>query len=608
MISFYTQTAAIIRLNFTRQLAKGKTKYAIVFFFIYGSLSYILLKALSGTLDSIPEIKDTVDINPLPLYLDTSNLDTTAMAKLQPAINQYNIVTTTRPAYIQSSKNNSLLLSFSKFDSANQHYDYTLYANNDGLSNLWTCISSQFCNFSPDIHAVVETKFLIDSYLGQDKGAGFQVKEAIDIDLKAMLASSTDFFSDVFFFALSSIMVTNMIEERTKGLKFGLFMTGIRRSSYYIGTFFFPILLSTIYAGWNLFMFLDYWKTPSAAGPLFFLLFSSCYAYVGFTWICAQRAPNIRSAILLYTVYILVGVFSSVFKSQLVQNIPDWGIILLCINPRVALAVYTYVSGFSPSGRGFTNTSVPFTAPSVNTLVITSCSYTIALFLIGIYLNWLEVSQDETRPLHYPISQFFKTKKVPEVAEREHLLPKVENSKVSSGDSTNKIQISNLSKLYDGASAKALSDVSLEFAKGEIFGLLGYNGAGKSTLINILCGVLSATDGKIGVFGLDAKEKRFDISERTGICSQVDILFDELSTREHLFFFGLMRGVPANEIKGKISDIVEGLQIPHPMLDMASKSLSGGQKRKLGVALAFINDPELVVLDEMSSGVDPENR
>ncbi|KAJ3254776.1 hypothetical protein HK103_006851 [Boothiomyces macroporosus] len=534
MISFYTQTAAIIRLNFTRQLVKGKTKYVLVLLFIYGSLSYILLKTLTAVF-SVTEFNNIYDTTPIPLYLDTSTLDASAMSKLQPAIDKYNIATTNRTDYIKSTKPDSLLLSFSKFDSANEQYDYTFtYAGSGSFSSLWICISTQNCGFQPDMHSVVFTKYLLDSYLGQDTGAGFQVKEAIDINFKNLLTSSADLFSDFFFFAVSSIMVTNMIEERTKGLKFGLFMT--------------------------------------------------------------------------------VGVVSAQLRSQMIQNIPAWGIILLCINPRIALSAYSYISGFSPTGRGFTSTSVPFTAPSgnyllniVNTLVFTSCCVTVMLYLIGIYLNWLEVSQDETRPLHYPISQFFK-KTVPQVAERERLLPKIEKRPSTNETSLNKVQILNLSKIYDGASTKALTEVSLEFSKGEIFGLLGYNGAGKSTLINILCGVLSATDGDVSVFGLDAKEKRYDISEKTGICSQVDILFDELSPKEHMFFFGLMHGVPSNEVNNKINDIVEGLQIPHTMLNMASKLLSGGQKRKLGVALAFINDPELVVLDEMSSGVDPENR
>ena len=134
-----------------------------------------------------------------------------------------------------------------------------------------------------------------------------------------------------------------------------------------------------------------------------------------------------------------------------------------------------------------------------------------------------------------------------------------------------------------------------------------YNGAGKSTLINILCGVLSATEGSVNVFGLDAKKDRYTIASKTGICAQVDILYDSLTTYEHLYYFGLMRGVPNSLIKDTIDKMVLELKMEQ-MLKQISSVLSGGQKRKLCVALAFIHEPELVVLDEMSSGMDPENR
>ena len=135
-----------------------------------------------------------------------------------------------------------------------------------------------------------------------------------------------------------------------------------------------------------------------------------------------------------------------------------------------------------------------------------------------------------------------------------------------------------------------------------------YNGAGKSTLINILCGILSPTEGNIQIFGLDAQTDRYKIAEKTGICSQEDILYDELNVYEHLYYFGLMRGVSESRIESVIEKLRADLKIDDFMFRSLAKSLSGGQKRKLCIALAFINDPELVILDEMSSGMDPENR
>ena len=127
-------------------------------------------------------------------------------------------------------------------------------------------------------------------------------------------------------------------------------------------------------------------------------------------------------------------------------------------------------------------------------------------------------------------------------------------------------------------------------------------------MINILCGVLSPTTGSIKVFGMDARKQRFEIASKTGICSQDDVLYDTLTVSEHLFYFGLMRGVSNAAITKTVKGLVEDLEIDQQMLRTPTAKLSGGQKRKLCVALAFIHDPELVVLDEMSSGVDPENR
>ena len=119
---------------------------------------------------------------------------------------------------------------------------------------------------------------------------------------------------------------------------------------------------------------------------------------------------------------------------------------------------------------------------------------------------------------------------------------------------------------------------------------------------------MSPTEGSIQVFGLNAHSDRYKIAQKTGICSQQDILYDDLTVYEHLYYFGLMRGVPKTRIESVIQQLKADLKIDDIMYKSLTKVLSGGQKRKLCIALAFINDPELVILDEMSSGMDPENR
>ncbi|KAJ3272842.1 hypothetical protein HDV01_005165 [Terramyces sp. JEL0728] len=597
MISGFTQTAAIIRLNFTRQIVKGKIKYALLFLLALSLLPFIVIKSLSIShqVSSTPSHK----VFPMDISLDPTNLDSATISKLT-ANSQ--IQQTTRADFI-SKKEPTLLLTFNSFDAANQKYDYTLTTSqtSDSLSSLWLCITPNSCMFSPSMKEIAETKNIIDRLLRGDNSPELVMLEISFTGNQGLVG--VDFFKDFFFFALSPMIIYALFEEKSKGLKFGLFMTGVKRSSYYIGLFFIPMLIATLFSALTLYMFVDIWDVPSATGPLAILVFCSSYGYVGFAWICAQLAPNVRAANLISTVYIGLGFVSFMESSKILQYIPSWATLLLCVIPRFGLSTYFAVSQITGNDKGFSSTSIPF----MNSVITSTVCFTIGIFLFGAYLNWLEVSQDEIRPIHYPISRFFK-KRVAVVEERTKVYAKIELGTSKGTNPLETVTISNLSKLYAGATTKALTDVSLEFAKGEIFGLLGYNGAGKSTFINILCGVLSTTEGSVNVFGLDAKQSRYEIAARTGVCSQIDILYDDLTTREHLFFFGLMRGVPSSEIKQKIDEIVRELHISEHMLNSQSKVLSAGQKRKLGVALAFINDPELVVLDEMSSGVDPENR
>ncbi|KAJ3258407.1 hypothetical protein HK103_003695 [Boothiomyces macroporosus] len=594
MIPWRTQTLAIIRLNFARQFLKSKLRIVILVLFLYSLLPFIVVKSLSASI-SRPDTHTVSPVVPLPMALDSTSLGLSFA-------HTYNLSIVDRSTFV-SAPTASVLVNFTQFDTLTQTYDYTLTAvTNTDFNLIYLCISSSNCGFSPDINRLADVKYSIDQallHLGTLKmfqTANFSFKN---------IFSSLNMYSDYFFFGICTMVISALFEDKKKGLKFGLFTTGIRRSTYYIGLFFTPVFISIIFSIVSLYMFLNLGGDSTAKGPLILLIFSSSFGYIAFAWICAQLVPTARGATLVVALYLVAGVLSQAFTKDLVDSLPYGVLILCCVNPRVALSLYQYIAGFSPSGKGFSSISVPYTAPSVNTLIITSICVTIGLILIATYLDSLEISQDEVRPIYYPIARFFE--KPVEAKERDRIEPKLEQVK-KEYPQTEKIQINNLHKLYKGSVSKALTSLNLEFYKGEIFGLLGYNGAGKSTFINILCGVISATEGSVEIFGFDAKKNRYDIAATTGVCSQQDILYDSLTTKEHLYYFGLMRGVSNSDINNRIEQLVTDLKIPADMLNTKSMSLSAGQKRKLGVALAFINDPELVVLDEMSSGVDPENR
>ncbi|KAJ3322745.1 hypothetical protein HDV06_002796 [Boothiomyces sp. JEL0866] len=557
-------------------------------------LPFIVVKSLSATITA-PDRHSVTPVFPLNIEIDSNSLG-------QTIAQMYNLPIVDRHDFV-AAPTASVLVNFTEFDTVNQKYEYTLTTvTNSAFSQIYLCISSSTCQFAPNINQLADVKYTIDHALLQL--GTLKMYQTTNFSLKNIF-SSLNMYSDYFFFGICTMIITALFEDKQKGLKFGLFTTGIRRSTYYIGLFFTPVFISIIFSVVSLYMFLDLGGDKDAKGPLVLLIFSSSFGYIAFAWICAQLVPTPRGATLVVTLYLVAGVLSQSFTKDLIDSLPYGVLILCCANPRVALSIYQYVAGFSPSGKGFSSIPVPYTAPSVNTLIITSICVTVGLILIGSYLDSLEISQDERRPIYYPISRFFE--KPVQAKERDKIEPKIELVKQDHMQ-TEKIQITNLHKLYKGSVTKALTGLNLEFYKGEIFGLLGYNGAGKSTFINILCGVISATEGSVNVFGFDAKKSRYDISASTGVCSQQDILYDSLTTKEHLYYFGLMRGVPSSEINSRIDQLVADLKIPADMLNTKSMALSAGQKRKLGVALAFVNDPELVVLDEMSSGVDPENR
>ncbi|KAM3955750.1 cholesterol transporter ABCA5-like, partial [Aphomia sociella] len=156
---------------------------------------------------------------------------------------------------------------------------------------------------------------------------------------------------------------------------------------------------------------------------------------------------------------------------------------------------------------------------------------------------------------------------------------------------------------------KAIDGIDLSIYEGQITAVLGHNGAGKSTLFNILTGLTSPTAGTAYVYGLDVRDPNdmHEIRQMIGVCPQQDVLFDLLSVKEHLQFFAAVKGIPRKRIPDEIHKSLSDVGL----LDQAgvfSKHLSGGQKRKLSIAIAFIGDPKIIILDEPTAGVDPVSR
>ncbi|KAI8621977.1 P-loop containing nucleoside triphosphate hydrolase protein [Chytriomyces sp. MP71] len=171
--------------------------------------------------------------------------------------------------------------------------------------------------------------------------------------------------------------------------------------------------------------------------------------------------------------------------------------------------------------------------------------------------------------------------------------------------------ISHMRKVYPsrrGLGPKfAVKDVSFAAEVGQVFGLLGPNGAGKTTLISILTGIYNPSYGHGIMAGYDIHSSSADICKVMGICPQFDILWDDLTVEEHLYFYARLKGATALNEHIYVQQALANVSLTS-LKDRLSKRLSGGEKRRLSIAIALIGTPKVVFLDEPTTGLDPEVR
>lgn len=167
------------------------------------------------------------------------------------------------------------------------------------------------------------------------------------------------------------------------------------------------------------------------------------------------------------------------------------------------------------------------------------------------------------------------------------------------------IEIKQLNKSF--GSVRAVRDLSLNVRRGELFAFLGVNGAGKSTTISVMCGQLRADSGSVSICGLDAEKSIAEITRRLGVVFQGSVLDMPLTVRENLESRAALYGITGRAFAGRLDELAELLDF-QALLDRPVGKLSGGQRRRIDIARALLHKPEILILDEPTTGLDPQTR
>jgi len=442
------------------------------------------------------------------------------------------------------------------------------------------------------------------------------IQAHIEDDLAASLSGQFQIF-----FALPILLpylrfLNGIVSEKEKRIREGMKIMGLKNSAFYLSWFinYFIVftLISLIVAGIlyggfftyssYIYIFLWHWE------------FSLCLMALGFlvsVFFSKAKQANV-------TGFIICFLFSFVQTFANKGTLASGKYLLMSLAPQTSLGLAaTNMMTLEAVGLGLTKDTYNVDVANYRmTFHYWITFFDIVLFLVlGAYLDQVLPSEFGIRK--HPLFCLMRSKKsrssrYNKDGDSERLTPNADffegvDPSLKAQDSLNEsVMVQDLHKKFDSGKV-AVDGVSFNLYKSQIFALLGHNGAGKTTTISMITGLFDSSEGTTKVFGLDIQNDLDEVRKTMGVCPQHDILFDDLTVKEHLELYSVFKGVDSASIPAEVEKIIVDIGLADKR-DYLSKNLSGGQKRKLSIGIAFIGGSKFIILDEPSSGMDTSAR
>jgi ABC-type multidrug transport system ATPase subunit len=444
-------------------------------------------------------------------------------------------------------------------------------------------------------------------------------------------------------FMIPSIL-RNLVMERESGIRQNMLIMGLRLPTYYVVTYlgfllmYLLVMISTVIFGLAFRIPFFTLNTPLLYFATFLLwglaMISFCMFLAPFFW-----EPS--TALILGWTYVVVINF---IGGQYIGNLFTYGassatFLATFLLPSFSFfySVY-YAGGVNVAGVGIHVRSDNTTVPGVNlgmcagnSLICYSYLYlaveAIVLLLIGLYLDQVIPHRFQVRkhPLFFLGFKRRVASKVVIDEEKANTLTSkaaIDSSvqaeeeaaaaalAVPYDENAPSVCIHRLSVAYPGRPPfHAVRGLSLALRRDETFAIIGQNGSGKSTTMNCLTGLLDITSGDVRILGLEVPGDLNEIQLQMGVCPQFDVLWSDLTGEEHLYFYARLKNVPRAKIRYAVQDALESVRLDAPQVrHRLARKYSGGMRRRLSVAIALIGGSKLVILDEPSTGLDPQSR